>query len=262
MNRRQFVNTVLGVLAVSRLAFAKKKLEDHPAYRDLSLMAGLQHVEYGDKMRRDLADYWKVDPKTNLFVMRSKYVKLDERELEEQNKAFFGEGYTPDPNPPMAMALGIDPRPIPTGTARSLSQWRVNIAQRLLANADTTPLPYNLRFDGIEAAPFNVRRHSSKIAMKTRRGCGNVIVCSRTALPKLGLNINENERKFTEHRYRIVLFEDGEVCPEPFALIGYGSWTTKYDHAIVMAMYPQFSDGMIPASVVTEDISKYWRRMI
>ena len=70
-------------------------------------------------------------------------------------------------------------------------------------------------------APFNFQRRREQIAKITRRGVGNVLVACKQGLIDINMTTERGISSLTHSKTRTVVFETGEVTPEPFAVLGY-----------------------------------------
>lgn len=138
----------------------------------------------------------------------------------------------------------------------TLHEWRRQAAGWITAYADTQSgiliNPQNL--------PLTVRRHACRIATRSRRGWGNVIVASSKGLDLLHLYSNDKETQYTDTHYRIVKFQEGEIFPYPFAVIGYAG-PNPYDHSIVLAL-TESKTSKFTGGFAFNQPSNYWSRIL
>lgn len=263
MNRRQLLGalgaSVVGVGAAKAIPIDKSQQYlkeicdkyrakfDSEALADLKLMCGVQDVSTFPGL---------------VFALQSKY----RRPVVDVPDALFDET-------PSEMAFIIDKFPVaePKGKA-SLCGWRVLTAQTLLRWSKThfmgDPRVYcddETRFHKdyehtAHNAPFIMQRRRNYIARITRRGGGNTLVGCEQGLAALQLS-DERGQSYLENNVigkdrRIVTFKTGEVCREPFALIGYNG-RSKYDSGLLLGLGPN-GEG----TFVNNNTKAYWTRLI
>lgn len=222
----------------------------------LSAFVGFQPLKPGVDSRPPMA-----------FLMKSKYVDTV---------------VTPDEVPYTGMAFSIDKADVELGKPASMKEWRRRIVSYLIENAEPDLL-WTDRAGGIDATierlkknnpdssiavssagimieyenslKFNLQRKMSAIAKVTRRGMGNRLIGSRSAVEELLEFIPESQQS----RLKIIIFEDGEIQKDPWLLVGYNG-TSPYDTGLAFVYKGNSHGGQ--GALVDNDVKRYWRRLI
>jgi hypothetical protein len=231
--------------------FDVKTPTDDPVVNDIKAMCGFQNLNMDKKL---------------VFYLHTKYVSSPEWESappDSPEQQFQSLALSID-------KLEIDVRPRPA----SLASWRHLIVRTLLKEAEIDlliddeaggikatyehhkPETYEeLKKQYFRAIRFTLQRKRSKIAKVTRRGMGNTLVGSRSAIETLLTEIPESGR----HQLKIVIFEDGEIADEPFILLGYNGGT-PYDSSLLFGYNGDKIGGY--GGFAVNDIAKYWKRIL
>ena len=207
------------------------------------------------------------------FLMKSKYVET----INDPTADPFGTKQIPY----SGMAIHIVSQYAELGKPLFMRQWRQKIAQYLIDHAEEDRL-WDDKVGGVDAVidrmkhdmdpkigldakdimvkyhemlKFNLQRKMSAIAKVTRRGMGNRIVGSRSAVEDLLEHIPESQQS----RLKIIVYEDGEVQSKPWLLVGYNG-SNPYDTGLAFVYQGNSKYGR--GALVDNDVKKYWRRII
>lgn len=140
----------------------------------------------------------------------------------------------------------------------TIPQWRIEAARRICM-ISTNELLTEDRFYTpdlpVEKYQHILVRASNRIAKRTRRGCGNLIIGSKEGIRQL--HLPPNQKMFR----RFISFEEGEVSPKPFAVIGYAG-LSPYDHSIGLALRKPLENSVVGGFAVSQKVSEYWIRLV
>lgn len=174
-----------------------------------------------------------------VYLMKARYNNKDINDLTP-----FGQKL-----PYLEMSLIIDKAAVGELQMMHLNEWKEEAIRRLLAEAEVLLMK--------DDAMFQIQKTGSKIAKDTRRGKGNVIIATTGALKKL------NMEDFYKKLYQVIEVPKGYAgINEDFAMIGYKG-SNKYDTSLVLSLAPKpMKSGKYFGSIVSENIKKYWKRII